>query len=112
MFLNGTRVDRQFPEVFWRYALSLVSLAAALGLSLWLESVVPSVFVFPFLTAIVVSARFAGRAAAVVATLLSAMAINYYLLPPLHAFGLRRQEAPFFVSFIACALVVGWLTSE
>jgi len=56
------------------------------------------------------SAWFGGIGPGLVATTLSALAFNYYFLPPIHSLGAKPEEIPRLVVFMMSALFVGSLS--
>ncbi len=81
-------------SAFTRYALAVLSSALAIVLKLGLRPLMgneaPYLFVLP---AVIVSAWFGGIGPAIVATLMTAMAINYFFLPPQYSFELNSIQA-------------------
>jgi C4-dicarboxylate-specific signal transduction histidine kinase len=65
-----------------------------------------------FFCAVMLSSWCGGLGPGILAGLLSALALDYYFIPPLHALGIRLEEAPDMVAFVASALFVSWLSSE
>lgn len=63
-----------------------------------------------FLCAVILSAWFGGVGPGLVATTLSALAFNYYFLPPIHSVGPKPDEIPRLVIFVVSALFVGSLS--
>jgi len=94
------------------YAWCLVSVGAALALAQLLQSSVPGFFVFPFLAAVLVSAQWSLKGPAVFATLLSALAMTYFFLPPVHSLAIERASLPLLFLFVGCALMMTSLMSE
>jgi PAS domain S-box-containing protein len=99
------------PPAIWTYAIAFLSVIAAL-----LVSRLPAVHlqdapVSLFLCAVLVSAWFGGVGPGLLATGLSALAFNYYFLPPTHSLGPKTDEIPRLVIFIVSALFVGSLSA-
>jgi len=46
------------------------------------------------------------------ACLISAIALDYYFIPPLYALGIGPEEAPDMISFVVSALIISWLSGE
>jgi C4-dicarboxylate-specific signal transduction histidine kinase len=93
-----------------RCGLALALVAAALGLTFLLQSVVSTAGYLFFYIAVVASAWFGGKWPGGLALILSAAAVAYFL-PPLHSFEVDRESLPIFVEFAASALVVGWFST-
>jgi PAS domain S-box-containing protein len=64
-----------------------------------------------FLCAVILSAWFGGVGPGLLATALSALAFNYYFLPPIHSLGPKPDEIPRLVIFTVSALFVGSLSA-
>jgi PAS domain S-box-containing protein len=99
------------PPAIWGYGISVVSVAAAL-----LVSRLPAVHlqdapVSLLLCAVILSAWFGGIGPGLLATALSALAFNYYFLPPIHSLGPKTEEIPRLVIFSLSALFVGSLSA-
>ena len=94
----------------WSYGIAVLSVGAALIISqrpaLHLEAAPVSLF----LCAVMLSAWFGGIGPGLVATTLSALAFNYYFLPPIHSLGAKPEEIPRLVVFMMSALFVGSLS--
>jgi K+-sensing histidine kinase KdpD len=65
-----------------------------------------------FFCSVVLSSWFGGVWAAVFASLLSAIAMDYYFIAPLGALGISQEEAPDMILFVASALFVSWLSTR
>src|SRR3984957_2155347 len=91
--------------------LAVALVTAALGLTLLLQSVVSTAGYLFFYTAVVTSAWFGGKWSGALAVILSAIAVEYYFMAPIHSFGLNRESLPIFIEFSASALVVGWFSA-
>jgi C4-dicarboxylate-specific signal transduction histidine kinase len=99
------------PPVIWSYGIAVVSVAGAL-----MTSRLPAVHlqdapVSLFLCAVILSAWFGGVGPGLLATALSALAFNYYFLPPIYSLGPKPEEIPRLVIFMVSALFVGSLTA-
>ena len=64
-----------------------------------------------FFFAVLLSAWFGGIGPGFLATALSALAFNYYFLPPIHSLGPKPDEIPRLVIFTVSALFVGSLSA-
>ncbi len=91
------------------YLLALPAVATALGIN-WL--VAPHLSLLPpfltFVAAVMLTAWYGGFASAIFATALSGMAINYYFIPPLHAWSLKPADAGTIIFFAIEALVMAY----
>jgi C4-dicarboxylate-specific signal transduction histidine kinase len=58
------------------------------------------------------SSWFGGVWPGILAGVLSAIALDYYFIPPLYALGIGLEEAPDMIAFVSAALFVSWLNGE
>jgi C4-dicarboxylate-specific signal transduction histidine kinase len=94
----------------WRYGLAVISVAAALVLTIWLEQYTD---ITPlFYAAIVVSAWFGGRGPGLLAVVLSELAIDYYFAPPYYSLGLGAKPISFMVVFGVLAILTSWMSTK
>lgn len=94
----------------WRYCLAVVTVAAALLITRWLE---PYTDITPlFYAAIVVSAWFGGRGPGLLAVVLSGLAIDFFFVPPLYTLGLGSKSISFLVVFGILAVLTSWMSSK
>jgi C4-dicarboxylate-specific signal transduction histidine kinase len=94
-----------------RCGMAVVLVAAALGLTSVLQSVVSTAGFLFFYIAVVASAWFGGRWPGWLAVILSALSVEYFFMAPIKSFGLNRESVPVFIEFAASALVIGWFSS-
>src|SRR5438270_281335 len=97
--------------VIWGYAIAVLSVPLALTISRLPAVHLQDAPVSLFLCAVILSAWFGGVGPGLLATALSALAFNYYFLPPIHSFGTKPDEIPRFVIFTVSALFVGSLSA-
>ena len=102
---------RRLPSAIFRYGLAIAFVAAALGLTMLLQSVISTAGYIFFYIAVVASAWFGGKLPGGVAVVLSVLAVAYFFTAPLHSFGVNRESLPIFGEFAISALVVGWFSS-
>lgn len=105
------RVDRRLLSGF---ALGVVVTAAAVGVLIGIRAHVnlTTVALGLILTVMVTAVRW-GSGAALIAAVFSALAFNYFFIPPLHTFTIREpQNWIAFGAFVAAALIVGQLSSR
>src|SRR5882724_2650818 len=101
------------PPVVWRYAVTLLLVAATVILAQLLEHYWQSTpFVSLFFCAIMFSAWFGGFRQGLLAIALSVLAFDYYFLPPTHSFAPNLNELPRLVLFAGAALMVGLLSAS
>ena len=102
---------RRLASTILRFGLAAALVAAALGLTFLLQSVVSTAGFLFFYIAVVASTWFAGRWPGGLAVVLSALAVAYFFTPPIHSFEVDRQSLPVFIEFAASSVVVGWFSS-
>lgn len=93
------------------YAISVLSVAAALVSSLLLQRLFPYPFLFLFFAAVMASAWFGGAAPGFFAVFLSTLAVDYYFVPPFHSFAVNATDTAYFVAFVLCTLAASWVSS-
>jgi K+-sensing histidine kinase KdpD len=99
------------PPAIWGYGIAVLSVAAALIISRLPAVHLQDAPVSLFLCAVILSAWFGGVGPGLLATSLSALAFNYYFLPPIHSLGPKPDEIPRLVIFTVSALFVGSLSA-
>src|SRR5882724_1450640 len=99
------------PPAIWGYGIAVVSVAAALTLSQLPAVHLQDAPVSLFLCAVILSAWFGGIGPGLLATALSALAFNYYFLPPIHSLTLKTDEIPRLAIFTVSALFAGALSA-
>lgn len=65
-----------------------------------------------FFCAVMLSSWVGGIGPGIFAGLLSALALDYYFIPPLHALGIGPEEVPDMIAFLASAWFISWLSGE
>jgi K+-sensing histidine kinase KdpD len=98
-------------RVLSRYGLALAIVAAALFFSLVLQVAFGNPFWLFFPVAVIASTWYCGRGAGWLAVALSTLAVLYYFIPPVRSFAVKPRDVPFFLTFIACEVVVNRLIS-
>ena len=99
-------------SAFLRYALAILSVAIALGLSLFLDYLNVHEVEFPvFLLAITLTAWYAGTWPGIITLVLSALAFNYYFTEPRYSFYVTRDDVPYYIIFILFATLITWFSA-
>ncbi len=94
-----------------RYSISVASVGLALGLaSLLPYRADPSHFTL-FFAAVMISAWYGGLGAGLLATILSALSLDYFFIIPVHHINLNWQAFLRLVVFLVVALVTSYLTT-
>src|SRR6266403_357346 len=65
-----------------------------------------------FFCSVMLSSWLGGLLPGIFASVLSAIALDYYFIPPLHALGIGLDEAPDVIVFVFSALFVSWLNGQ
>ncbi len=76
-----------------------------------LQAVLPYPFLFLFLGAVMGSAWFGGAIAGAISVALSTVVIDFFFVPPYYSFQVSKVAVPYFLSFVICAAVVGWISA-
>jgi PAS domain S-box-containing protein len=71
----------------------------------------PRVEIPVYLIAIAVSAWYAGSGPATLAAALSILAVDYYFTDPRFSLSIEFSDAPYFVLFFCCAVLVAWFST-
>jgi C4-dicarboxylate-specific signal transduction histidine kinase len=108
--MNRVHVRRPESAIFG-CGLAVTLVAAALGLTLLLQSFVSTAGYIFFYIAVVASTWFAGRWPGALAVVLSMLAVAYFFTTPIYSFEVDRQSLPIFIEFAASSAVVGWFSS-
>jgi len=98
------------PAVF-RYGLALALVAVALGLTQLLQNAVSLTGYIFFYTAVVAGSWFGGRWPGALTVILSALAVEYFFMPPIHTFGIHREFLPVFIEFALTSAVIAWFSA-
>ena len=100
------------PQVVQQYGLAVLSVAIALGISLFLSSHNIKDVEFPvFLIAIALTVWYAGAGPAILALILASLAFNYYFTEPRHTFYVDGSDIPYYAVFIVFALLITWFAT-
>jgi C4-dicarboxylate-specific signal transduction histidine kinase len=102
---------RRKPPVIWSYGIAFFSFLAALTISRWPALHLHDAPVSLFLCGVMVSAWLGGIGPGLLATFFSALAFDYYFVPPVYSFVPLRAEIPRLVVFTLSAVFVGSLSA-
>lgn len=91
------------------YAIGLVT--AALLVTFLLQKVFSIPLWFSFLAAVMASSWFGGRGPGWLAVLLSTLAVDRFFLPGGIHGAINREDLPFLLAFVICAVVASWFSS-
>jgi len=94
------------------YAIAILLAGVALTLSLVLERSFGNPFWVFFPSAVVASTWLCGKGAGWVTTVLSIVAVQYYFIPPLRSFEVRREDLPFLLAFVGCQIFATRLVNK
>ncbi|HKW17079.1 MAG TPA: ATP-binding protein [Terriglobales bacterium] len=100
-------------SVLFRYGIALALVGTALLASIGMQRLFafPYPFLFLFLGAVMVGAWFGGMGAGLFAVLLSTVLVDYFFVPPFYSLEISTTAETYFVAFVTCALVAGWVSS-
>jgi signal transduction histidine kinase len=104
-------IDRLREHPVLRYVLAVVAVGATIAVLIPLRFLIEPLPSPPFLLIIMVVAWLVGLGPAIVTVLISAVALDYWFIPPLGAVISTWHEAASVVSFIAIGSSVAWLTA-
>jgi K+-sensing histidine kinase KdpD len=94
-----------------RYGLSVVCVAIALGLALTLQHQFRDVALPVLSLAVAIATWYAGVGPSVLAILLSTVWFNYFFVEPIHSFAVSTRDLPYFLTFLAWAVLVAWFST-
>src|SRR3984957_4763463 len=103
--------SRTLTRLLSSYVVAAISVGIAVVITLKLGSVIKHTATL-FFCSVMLSSWYGGLWPGVFAALLSVVALDYYLIPPLYAFGISLEEAPDMIVFVSTALFIGWLSGE
>ncbi len=104
-------IERLREHPVLRYALAVIAAGATIAALIPLRFLVEPLPSPPFLLMVMVVAWLAGFGPAIVSVIISALALDYWFVPPLGALVTTWHEAASVVSFIAIGTGVAWLTA-
>src|SRR6201993_1702291 len=90
---------------------ALFFVVAAFVPTLLLQRLFPYPFLFLFFGAVMASAWFGGKAAGLLAVVLSTVLVDYFFVPPFYSFSISTTAEAYFAAFVASALVASWISS-
>ena len=99
------------PRTLLGYAVALIGVGIAVAATLGAGAAMKHTPTL-FFCAVMLSSWVGGIGPGIFAGLLSALALDYYFIPPLRALGLGPEEAPDMVAFLASAGLISWLSGE
>jgi two-component system, LuxR family, sensor kinase FixL len=99
---------RKQPVVF-KYGLAVLSVSAAVLLTSLLERFMDTIPLF--YAAVIISSWYGGRWSGLLSVLMATLAVDYYFVPPPHAFTLSIATLPYLGSFALLAVIVSFLSA-
>lgn len=109
---NGVQARHSLSSTVKGYALAVGFVAGALALTLPLRPFTRGPNVFLFYAAVMASSWFGGKGPGFGAVILSTLAVEYFLTPPLYSLSVGSAGLAVFVSFILCAIAAGWVSAR
>lgn len=106
---TATRYLRAVAPLLRWYGLAVVLSVLALALMLLLRPLMEHSIFFLFIAAVAISALYGGLGPGLAATLLSALAANFFFLAPYNALFSGMEETLRLGIFLATGLIVSWL---
>ena len=103
--------QRRLSSAPFSFGLAIGLVAAALAVTILLQSVVSTAGYVFFYAAVLATTWFGGKWAGALSVILSTLVVDYYFVLPLHSFGVRRQSLPIFIEFAASSVLVAWFSS-
>ena len=104
-------IDRLREHLVLRYVLAVVAVGATIAVLIPLRFLIEPLPSPPFLLIVMVVAWLAGFGPAIVSVLISAVALDYWFVPPIGALVTTWHEAASVVAFITVGAGVAWLTA-
>ncbi|MES1173109.1 MAG: response regulator [Myxococcales bacterium] len=93
-----------------RWLLAPISIALAFGAN---ELIPRGIFPAPFfVAAIMITAQFGGRGPALFAFLVAGLTLDYFYVPPFHAFGIRSDLFPSLLQFVVPSVLGAWFIEK
>ena len=93
-----------------RYGMALLLVGVALAVSVAMLAVDQGRIFYVFIPAVAAAGRFGGKGPGLVALIASALALDYFIVPPIYAFGPSPEYMFRFILFLVCALLVGLIS--
>lgn len=92
-------------------ALAFVLVGAALGLTLLLHNSFSLTGYIFFYVGVVAASWYGGKWSGAAAVILSTLAVEYFFIPPIHSFAVRKESLPIFVEFSITSAVIAWFSA-
>jgi signal transduction histidine kinase len=110
--LKALAISAKIYSSGWRYAVAAVAVGLAVLATLLLESPNrPTLYSLSFI-AVMLSAWYGGLGPGILATVLAALSIDYFLLPPLRSIGFSWSHIERTAIFMLSAVIIGSLTAS
>src|ERR1700728_582218 len=91
------------------YVFAVVLVLTATYLSLVVQVKLGNPFWLLFPVAVITSTWYCGKGPGWVAVGLSTLSVLYFFIPPDRSLAIKPEDIPFFLVFVACALISNWL---
>jgi PAS domain S-box-containing protein len=109
--LKFDSLAQRVPPAIWQYALAVVSVAVALGITDWLEPYT-TLRTPLFYIVIIGSAWFGGMGPGLLAVVLSTLSVGYYFAPGGQPPALSIDSRPFLLLFSLSGLIACWISVQ
>src|SRR6516164_1047935 len=93
------------------YVVAAMSVGIALVITLKLGTTIKHTATL-FFCSVMLSSWYGGLWPGFLAALLSVVALDYYFIPPLYAFGIFPEDVPDMIAFVATAVFISWLNGD
>jgi PAS domain S-box-containing protein len=103
---------RRMASTVMRYGLAVFCVVTALLVTKLLQHFTDGPPWFVFFAAVMISSWVAGLGPGLLAVLLSTLAVDYFLVPPLYVLSLKIEYLPRLVIFGLSALLISWLSDR
>jgi signal transduction histidine kinase len=100
------------PPAILKYGVAVLSVIVAISIARWMEiSLHSASHVSLFLCAVMFTAWFGGIRPGALSIVLSLLAFDYFVLPPIYSFAVETNEIPRLLMFFLSALFLGCLSA-
>ncbi len=108
-----SKITGPVATFYWaRLGLAIIFVVVAFLATFYLQHLFPYPFLFLFFGAVMASAWFGGKAAGLLAVVLSTALVEYFFVPPFYSFAINATAESYFVAFVLCAFVASWVSSS
>jgi C4-dicarboxylate-specific signal transduction histidine kinase len=106
-----SKPDRKLRQLLSSYSVAGLSVGLAVVFTMLSGSAIKDATVL-FFCSVMLTSWYGGLWPGVLAAVLSALALDYYFIPPLYALGVGSEDARDMIVFVATALFISWLNGD